>query len=226
MVVDYDLIIFDCDGTLVDTEYLNNKVVSDILTAIGLDGYTPDKCLIEFSGSSWAEMKHILDARHNISLSYDSVVEDFTVGVQREMETYLKSIEGALDFVRSCCNDNYKIAVGSNGERPNVIRSLSLEGFDDCFSEETIFTKSQVKNAKPAPDLFLLAAEKMGVSSNRCLVIEDSFFGAKAGVTAGMDVFGFIGASHDKKTAQLQLKKAGACKIFDDFIHIANWLKL
>lgn len=218
----YDLIIFDCDGTLVDSEYLNNKVTADVLTEYGLKGYTVENCMRDFAGRDWKTIKSIIDEKHDIDLPR-YVIEDYIVTVQEKMSEYLKPIEGALDFVAGIANE-IKICVGSNGERGNVTKGLSMMGFDPYFDDDNIFTKVQVSRAKPAPDLFFFAAQKMGVDRQKCLVFEDSISGATAGVAAGMDVIGFTGASHDKKHSESELKNAGCMAIFDDFIHIAEYL--
>ena len=134
-------------------------------------------------------------------------------------------IHGALDFVK-LAKQHFKIVVGSNGEDEIILKSLELQGFMDYFEPQNIFSKNHVPNPKPAPDLFLYAAKKMNVEPSRCLVIEDSLTGVKAGVAAGMDVWGFTGVAHDKKHAESRLKQAGATHIFDDFIHMEDMLKL
>lgn len=218
----YDLIIFDCDGTLVDSEYLNNKVSSDGLIALGLSEYTPERCITEFAGVSWTEIKSILETRHNIEIPR-YVIDDYIRNVQEQMETYMKQIDGALDFVR-IANNKAKICVGSNGMRVNVLQSLQLSGMMDYFTEDQVFTKIQVKNPKPAPDLFLLAAETMGIVADKCLVIEDSPTGVAAGVAAGMDVWGFVGTSHEPELQRKKLIDRGAGEVFDRFIHIQERL--
>jgi beta-phosphoglucomutase-like phosphatase (HAD superfamily) len=220
----YDLIIFDCDGTLVDSEYLNNKASADALNDFGLTEYTPEKCLHDFAGVAWQEIKQILEARHNIEIP-QALIDDYVARVQIALSEEDIAIQGAKDFV-SFCDENYKICVGSNGERSNVFKALELQGFKKYFIDEHIFTKIQVENPKPAPDLFLYAAEKMGTEPSRCLVIEDSYAGAKAGVAAGMDVFGFTGVAHDKEYATHRLTEAGVVDIFDDFIHMRDALRV
>ncbi len=219
----YDLIIFDCDGTLVDSEYLNNKVTADVLNNIGLTEYTVEKCLEDFAGNSWSNILTMLRERHSIDIP-SSIVDDYIIKVQEGMKTTNMEIKGALEFVARC-NDKCKIAVGSNGERSNVLQELEVLGFMDLFSEETVYTKIQVKNPKPAPDLFLFAAEQIGnVAADKCLVFEDSPTGTKAGVAAGMEVWGFIGVSHDPETQEKKLLEAGASRVFSDFIHIREAL--
>jgi len=218
----YDLIIFDCDGTLVDSEYLNNQVAAEVLTDFGLDGYTPEKCVHDFAGRDWTTIKSIIDERHKIDLPY-FVIDNFITTLQKRMETEFKTVQGSFGFVDQVAKD-YKVCVGSNGERGSVIKSIVLGGFDKFFSEGNIFTKIQVEKAKPAPDLFFFAAEKMGVEPSKCLVIEDSVSGSAAGVAAGMDVIGFTGVSHDKNKAESDLEQVGCIAIYDDFIHIAEHL--
>ncbi len=219
----YDLIIFDCDGTLVDSEYLNNKVTADVLTEYGLKGYTAETCLRDFAGRDWKSIKSIIDEKENIDLPR-YVIENYITTVQQKMPQFLKPIRGAVDFVQEVSR-KYKICIGSNGERSNVTKSLELMGFNSFFNDDNIFTKIQVEKAKPAPDLFLFAAQKMGVEPSKCLVLEDSIYGATAGVAANMDVIGFTGVSHDKKQSESMLNKVGCIAVYDDFIHITKHLE-
>jgi beta-phosphoglucomutase-like phosphatase (HAD superfamily) len=223
-ISDYDLVIFDCDGTLVNSEYLNNKVSSDLLIEFGLSEYTPERCIEEFSGTAWSNIKQTLEERHNLEIPR-SLIDDYMVRVDNQMEELLTPIDGALDFSKACAN-RMKVCVGSNGMRENVVRSLALQGFDDVFTAEMIFTKVQVKNPKPAPDLFLFAAERMSAKPERCLVIEDSPAGAQAGVAAGMDVLGFTGVSHDPLIQEKKLFEVGVQAVFSDIIHISEYLGL
>ena len=223
-IKNYDLVIFDCDGTLVDSEYLNNKASIELLAKYDYAHYTTEEFLNEFAGKSWDKIKTILDERHAINIS-QSMVEDYVVYVQERLRIEDLSIHGAKEFVAYCSN-HIKVCVGSNGERANVITAIDAQGYKSFFEKDTIFTKSQVKNPKPAPDLFLYAAKQMGdIAPSRCLVIEDSEAGAAAGVAAGMDVFGFTGVSHDKKRAESLLKDVGVTAIFDNFIHMQDALE-
>lgn len=86
--------------------------------------------------------------------------------------------------------------VASSSPRARVIKALNLTKQLDYFTDEAIFTSQQVKNGKPAPDLFLFAAEKMGFKPQNCIVIEDSAAGIEAAIAANMNVIGFLGGSH------------------------------
>lgn len=223
MINQYDLIIFDCDGTLVNTEELSNKVHSEGLTAFGLAEYTPEKCLIEFTGSSWIDIKRKLENKHSLEIP-DSLFHDYIEAMLKHAETENIEVEGALDFVNKVSATQVKIGVASNGMRVNVIKTLKITGFMDYFSQETVLTKQDVKNPKPSPEMYLLAASKQGVAPSKCLVIEDSPTGAMAGIAAGMDVFGFTGTAHDSKSQAEKLQKVGVKAVYNDFIHMAKAL--
>ena len=221
-ITNYDLVIFDCDGTLVDSETLNNTCCCEVIGRHGLSGYTPELCIESFAGKSWDKIKLFLEEKHNVVLP-QAIITDYIELVQSKLGQADIAIEGAKDFVDHCAG-RAKVCVGSNGERSNVIKGLALQGFEGHFKQGNIYTKDQVENPKPAPDLFLYAAEQMGADPSRCLVIEDSVSGAQAGLNAGMDVFGFTGVAHDKKTAESALKNIGITEIFEDFIHMRDAL--
>ena len=218
----YDLIILDCDGTLVDSEYLANKVTADVLNDFGLTEYTPEKCLKDFAGKSWNNVLIHLEQKHNQTIP-KSIVDDYTNRLDRELKTADLSIKFAMDFVQYC-HDNFKICVASNGEESNVVQELELQNYMIYFDKKNIFTKMQVEHGKPAPDLFVYAAEKMAVEPKRCLVIEDSSTGAQAGVAAGMDVWGFTGVAHNEEQARQQLRQVGAKEVFDNYHEMQNFL--
>ncbi len=220
----YDLIIFDCDGTLVDSEYLHNKLNSDVLISLGLDEYTTERCIHDFAGSGWPDIKKVIMAQHNVDVPQE-LIDARIPKTLTMMDGNINVIDGALNFVK-LAHQHCKIAVGSNGEPPTILKSLELQGFMDYFEPADVFSKNDVPNPKPAPDLFLYAAQKMGVDPQKCLVIEDSAAGATAGVAAGMDVFGYTGVSHDKPRARSLLTEVGVTAIFDDFIHMGEALKL
>ena len=222
---EYDLIIFDCDGTLADSEELNNAALLLILHEFGLTQYTREHALSDFVGRTVSNI--LLGIQMETGFNFpDDAVQRYVRKVQEMQLTDLRPVVNALDFVEKSSR-HFKICVGSNGERSNVLNSLKICGFDRFFSKENTFTKIQVEQGKPAPDLFLYAAEQMGmIDPARCLVIEDSESGVAAGVAAGMTVWGFTGVSHDQKTAQEKLEQAGAARIFHDFIHIQDSLGL
>ena len=224
--MNYDLIIFDCDGTIVDTELLYNSVISNILIEYGLSEYTPDACLEHFTGLTLSNIRGVVEQKHNVDLAA-VLTSDLYVGrAQAEMDKGINAIKGANELLRFCKSQT-KICVASNGERSSVIKSMKLVELYNYFGghDDDIFTKIQVDNPKPAPDLFLYAAKQMGIEPQNCLVIEDSVAGVQAGIAANMSVFGYTGSHPDPQSHANTLKSAGACETFSSLIHIVEHLK-
>lgn len=215
------LILFDCDGTLVDSEYLNNLAMIKVLHGFGLTQYTIEYALQNFVGLRFSHiMKRVTKEtgftppEHASRLYLDKVAE--LTG------QYMKPIEGARDMVLAA-QKRFETCVVSNGERNNVLSSLRFVGLDDLFEEDFIFTGLMAPNPKPAPDLFLLAAARKGIDPQQCLVIEDSCAGVQAGLAAGMTVWGFSGAHGDDAYVQA-LRDAGAHEVFGTMGAIQNAL--
>ncbi len=219
----YDLVIFDCDGTLVDSETLNNQATLDVLSACGIDGYTLDHAFHHWMGTTYSSIALRVQMETGKILP-DNFVQRCIARVAELQDQELRAVKGATDLVETLKAKNVPSCVASNGERTNVINSIRLTGLSKFYDEERIFTKIQVERPKPAPDIFLFAAEKMGTEPGRCVVIEDSEAGVTGGVAAGMTVIGFTGTSHDKTMQEARLKKAGASAVIDDFIHMPDLL--
>lgn len=186
----YDLVIFDCDGVLVDSEVISCSTVSQLITRHGVP-FELERALSTYLGRP---AKAVLDdfAR----LSNKPVPETF-VSEWREMlfaniEKDLQPIPGVREAVRGLPVP-YCVASSSDEERIEV--SLRKTGLWDLF-ERTIFSTTMVTNGKPAPDLFLLAASRMNCAPERTLVVEDSVSGVLAAKAAGMTACGFTAGSH------------------------------
>jgi len=220
---DYDLIIFDCDGTLVDSEAICNAVLVDLVNQYADKQYTLDYALCYWAGMTLSNVLAVVQEEQGCDFP-DDVRDRYVETCNQKYQIDLKPVSGAIDLVESC-NQSVEICVGSNGERTNVFDSLKLCGFSpNYFTEDNIFTRIQVPNGKPEPDLFLFAAEKMAVDPKRCLVIEDSESGVTAGKEAGMEVWGFTGVSHDPIVQEKTLLAAGALSVFERLIHIQQRL--
>jgi HAD superfamily hydrolase (TIGR01509 family) len=203
-----DLIIFDCDGVLVDSEVLSCRCLSGVLAGYGID-LGVDQALDLFLGRS---VTAVLE--HYAALGR-SIPERFATELKTEVRTAfltsLCSIEGVSSVLAGL---QIPHCVASSSDVDRVSLSLSLTGLAPYFDEQ-LFTSQMVKRGKPAPDLFLYAAERMQADPRRTLVIEDSRSGVTAGKAAGMTVWGFVGGSHyQSRDGRAILYQAGADRVF------------
>lgn len=223
MRMTYDLFIFDCDGTLVDTEYPNNLATIELLHERGLTQYDMDYALSHFVGRRFGAIIAEISAETGYIFS-DDIATLYIERAKALLPDHLKRIDGAEDLIEAAQRAGMSICVASNGQRENVIYSLEIAGLKDYFPDEHIFTAIEVVNPKPAPDLFLLAAQKMDANLDRCLVLEDSIGGATAGVAAGMDTYGFTGCAHDAENQLKALINIGVANVFHRLTHIQEKL--
>ncbi|MCZ4281627.1 HAD-IA family hydrolase [Kiloniella laminariae] len=217
-----ELIIFDCDGVLVDSEVLSSRVVSETLGHYGIR-ITPDETATRFSGYTDEAIGHFFAAEScpEIPENFASIVEEATISC---FPNELKS----LPFVReTLANLNVLFCVASNSRTKRLDLALAATGLDRFFAAECRFSSSLVKNPKPAPELHLLACQKMGVLPEQALVIEDTPTGVTAAVAAGIPVLGYIGASHiaDPAHQKETLLDAGAYAVFEDMRQLQSMLK-
>ncbi len=187
---DIDLVIFDCDGVLIDSEIISARVLMNALEDLGASVDFP-YFKANFLGRSFAKVADSLrkDFRLELPATFEA---DYRSVLLREFETQLKPVDG-IEPVLDQLGVAKCVATSSSPERAG--RSLNVSGLAARFGDD-VFTASQVKNGKPAPDLFLHAAGCMKVAPSRCLVIEDSHPGLLAARAAGMHVLHFIGGSH------------------------------
>jgi HAD superfamily hydrolase (TIGR01509 family) len=206
----FDLVIFDCDGVLIDSEVIACRIDAACLAEIGFP-ITVEDILDRYVGISVAGMLADLEQRHGRKLP-----ADFPALLRQRAEaafaaelTTIPGIEAALDGL------SRPICVASSSAPERLRHSLSLVGLYERFAPH-IFSSAQVARGKPAPDLFLFAAERMGAAPRRCLVIEDSLAGVTAARDAGMTVLGFTGGGHCRPGHGARLSDAGAAAVFAD----------
>lgn len=217
------LIIFDCDGTLTDSESMNNLAVVDALHECGLMQYDISFCTQNFVGMTMTAVKAFIEEREGIKMP-DNFQQRFVYWAGERKKQGLEPITGAIEAV-SELNRKFKTCVGSNGERSLVVTSLKMVGLFDTFGEGRIFTRIQVPKGKPFPDLFLYAAEKMGCLPEESIVIEDSPAGVQAGVAAGMLTLGLTAAHHNAEVGANALMQAGAHQVFHNWLSTVNYIK-
>jgi HAD superfamily hydrolase (TIGR01509 family) len=207
-VNDPDLIIFDCDGVLVDSEVLSCRCLSEALAGYGIT-LGLDQALDLFLGRNITAVLEYYEALGR------SLPERFSAelraGVRAAFLSALCPIEGVGSVLEGL---QIPHCVASSSDFDRVTLSLALTGLTPHF-DGRLYTSQMVERGKPAPDLFLYAAEKMRADPRRTLVIEDSVSGVAAGKAAGMTVWGFVGGSHyQSRDGKTILSEAGADRVF------------
>ncbi len=218
-----DLIIFDNDGTLSDSELMNCTVTSDILTSYGFEKYTPEYCVRELAGKSMPIVKETIEQEYNTTLP-ENFIQEFIDQVTRQIPQKLQPVDGAIAAVKELAK-SYKICVASNGEPENVEACIEKIGLMPVFGRDKVFTKSLVARGKPSPDLFLYAANRMETTPDRAIVIEDTVSGVRAGVAAGMHVLGITAVSHHPEETAKSLLSLGAKRVFSNWPEITDYIK-
>jgi HAD superfamily hydrolase (TIGR01509 family) len=184
----FDLVIFDCDGVLVDTETINNEVISQLLNEAGLE-MSREEVARRTTGLAYSEMWEMFEDEVPGSLPVDIEEQQLTLESERFRKELLP-MPGAVETVRCLSDAGKPMCVASNGTREKMVVTLEVTGLAGYFGDK-FFGVDQVAHGKPAPDIYLMAAQKMGVPPSRCVVIEDSYPGAQAGLAAGMTVLGY-----------------------------------
>ena len=205
-----DLIIFDCDGVLVDSEVISCRAHADVLTRHGYP-ITSEQVSERFLGRSTkqANLEIETELGRKLPEAYHGDLQD---ELFRAFEADLEAIRGIHDVLNVVTQ---RVCVASSGSHPRMQVSLGSTGLYDRLMPN-IFSSSQVTNGKPAPDLFLFAARQMGVPPERCVVVEDSLAGIAGARAAGMKVLGFCGGSHCGADHAETLCRAGADLTFSD----------
>ncbi|MBT3358288.1 MAG: HAD family hydrolase [Rhodospirillaceae bacterium] len=213
-----DLVIFDCDGVLVDSEMLASRLMATRLTR---EGYpiTAQQCRDRYTGISLASLKTAVEKDWGKKLpeDFEETVRAHDLGVfARELE----AVPGVADALRKI---DIPVCVASSGVPEKIENSLQTTGLMEFF-EPHLFSTSLVAKGKPAPDIFLYAARQMGVDPARCVVVEDAEAGIRGGLDAGMQVFGFAGGGHCGPGYMQMLHKAGAGLVFENMARLPELL--
>lgn len=204
------MVIFDCNGVLVDSEPLATTIASQEFMRAGFP-LTPDMIACYFTGRRPADMFADVEFATGRKLP-TGFAASVAESILRRFRSELRPTHHAA-YALSWLRGPKCVASSSSLERIRV--SLESTGLIRFF-EPNLFSASDVRNGKPAPDLLLHAAGKMGVEPGACIVVEDSPVGVTAGVAAGMTVIGFAGASHAGNDTADQLRAAGACDVIAD----------
>jgi HAD superfamily hydrolase (TIGR01509 family) len=208
------LLIFDCDGVLVDSEHLACAALADVMTTLG-HAMTVDEAMRAFAGRS---LKDVL-ARAERLLSRPipkDLGEQAAVQLMARFRRELQAVAGVKEAIAAL---PYRRCVASSSDPGRLTLSLDLTGLSALFGDN-VFSAVEVANGKPAPDLFLLAARRLGEDPSSCIVIEDSVLGVEAAGAAGMAAIGFAGASHANQGLAERLAAAGAEWVIDSMANL------
>jgi len=205
------LIIFDCDGVLVDSEMIASRELATYLTDLGRPTMG-EECREAFTGLSIKAVGEKVRRDWSVDLPRDFVA-DLRERDRVAFERDLKAIPGVAAVLDELDRLGLRFCVASSGTPEKIRHSLTITNLIARFDGH-VFSASQVTHGKPAPDLFLLAAKTMGAAPDDCLVIEDSPAGVQAARAAGMRVLGFAGGAHCGRDYADKLKDTDA--VFTD----------
>jgi HAD superfamily hydrolase (TIGR01509 family) len=200
---DLQLVIFDCDGVLVDSEVISNDVLARSLTEQSLPT-TLTEARRDYQGLLLADIDSRAEAKLGRPLAKDWLERyerDRAVVFRRE----LRAVPGAAETVKRIRAAGVAVCVASQGKLEKTRLSLRLAKLDGLFPDEVLFSAYSVARGKPHPDLFLHAAARMAVEPSRCAVVEDTPSGVTAAVSAGMRALGYAADSDEPA-----LRRAGA----------------
>jgi len=190
MDIDTQLVIFDCDGVVIDSEVISANVLIEQLAVLGAK---IDMAFVQkyFLGCQFSTVAAKINSLLSIVLP-----EEFEVQYRKQLLVEFERNLTVTDGIKTILTQlNVPCCIATSSSLPRTTKALAVVGLTDVFAEN-VFTTSEVKNGKPAPDLFLHAAKSMGVAPEHCLVIEDSFFGVSAAIAANMPVIHYVGGGH------------------------------
>lgn len=202
--------IFDFDGVIADSEALANTVLAELVTGLGHSTNLEDS-LARYAGRRWADAMAEIESATGKPLPV-SFSDDLKSATFDRFRADLTEVSGATKFIQTFSHVPRCIASSSSIDRLQLC--LSILDLTDTFGSN-VFSADMVPRGKPHPDIFLFAADRLGVSPASCLVIEDSTGGIKAAVAAGMTAVGLCAASHIREGHHLKLREAGA-------VHLAH----
>lgn len=215
----FDLIIFDYDGVIADSERLNNAVMAELLSEIGLPT-TLDDALASYLGKRWLDCELIIAERLGAPCP-PGVREEWTRRCHERAARELGSVSGFDAFLSGRPEPR---CVASSSPPDWIEMGLRRFGAHAAFEGAIFSAAVHVNRGKPHPDLFVFAAEAMKAAPSRTLVIEDSPSGVLAGVAAGMTVVGLCAGGHVRDGHAEGLTQAGAHQVFDSYAELADWI--
>lgn len=215
----YELIVFDYDGVIADSELLNNLVLSELLTESGL-ATSLDDALSIYMGKRWLDCASLIEERLGGPCP-DHIHGEWTRRCHERAASELRPVAGFVDFLAS---RGERRCIASSSPVAWIEMGLERFGVASSFNGPIFSAAVHVTRGKPHPDLFLHAAATMGVDPDRSIVIEDTPTGVRAGAAAGMTVVGLCAGGHVREGHPDRLRAAGAHHVVDDYTALAALL--
>jgi HAD superfamily hydrolase (TIGR01509 family) len=212
----YELVIFDCDGVLVDSERLALRIDVRVLAELGWE-LTEDEIVERFVGRSDEHMRREISAHLGRELPADWDAA-YTPHYRAVFAEELEAVPGVVAVLDHLDRAGTPTCVATSGSHDKTRFTLGRTGLLDRFAGR-IFSADDVANGKPAPDLFLHAARRLGADPARCAVVEDSVPGITAALAAGMDAYGYGGGVTPGK----RLERPGVT-VFNDMAELPELL--
>jgi beta-phosphoglucomutase-like phosphatase (HAD superfamily) len=212
------LVIFDCDGVLVNSEVISNRVLADALSVEGLPTTLP-QARREYQGLLLGEVVERAEQSLGRALA-EGWLERFERDRAEAFRRELEPVRGAAAAVRNVKQAGIPVCVASQGGLRKTRMTLGLTGLSPLFGGDALFSGQLVPRGKPYPDLFLHAAAMMGATPSRCVVVEDTVSGVSAAVAAGMRALGYAADSDEAA-----LRRAGA-EVLHDLSELAELLAI
>jgi beta-phosphoglucomutase-like phosphatase (HAD superfamily) len=219
--VRFDALLFDFDGVLIESEYAGNRQIAAYLTGIG-HPTTPEQSMAHFMGLAGPDF-HLAVERWIGGPIPDSFHDARRVEDERAMREGVGAVAGAVAFVRSLPPGLPKAIVSSSGTAW-IRRHLDHIGLSDAFGDHIYSGREHVANGKPAPDLYLYGAARLGVAIERCAILEDSPVGATGAVASGAYVIGLVAGRHCGAGHADRLQALGVAAVAHDFDEVATLL--
>lgn len=190
---DKKLIIFDCDGVLIDSELIANQSDAEFLTKIGYP-ITTEENIKTFIGQSYSTVRdQVLKA---INIDIFQLTKENTQRKSSLFKRFEKELKPLTQDFIEAIHDQFKICIASSSPKQQILKCLEITKLHHYFHPDQIYTAEMVDKGKPAPDLFQYAMQEMGYLPQDTVIIEDSPAGIQAAQSAGVDVIGFLGGSH------------------------------
>lgn len=221
--MEFDAILFDCDGTLIDSEPICNQILAELITAAGAP-MTADECMHAFIGTNLTYVHQWVREQKGLTLAAE-FNDRCRAMVRERCVTDLKEMPGAKAVMERLAGTALKRAVVSNSGLDYLRYTLGLTHLLPLL-EPHVYSAHQVARPKPAPDVYLFAATSLGVAPGRCLVVEDTWAGVTAAAAAGARVAALASGPHATEGYVSRLREAGAGWVVQSLTQVMDILRL